>query len=470
MILALLACTSKLPTPPPPVQRDVVLVSIDTLRADHVGVYGYGRDTTPFLDELAAKGLVYTDARSPTSWTLPTHLTMLSGKLPLHHGVVDDKRKVPDDLPLLAERMQAAGFATVGVVTTFFVSQRFGFDRGFDFWDDFDIHSKKRNQTETPDAEQAVNRVLKGVRSHPDQPVFVFLHLYDVHYPYAAPGDWEERFDRKGTDDDLSYSKYSAYLEDPVEPDQMAHQVAQYDEELAYVDSQLRRLHEAFLEAGRDPLMVITADHGEEFGERGSWGHAHTLNPEQLHVPLIISGPGVPVGRVTTRVGTQDIAPTLAALHGQPMSTDGVPLSLDPETPPPERDFLSDTSRFDTNRVALYHGELRYDWDLVSDEARLYADPGETVDVAAERPDDAQALRAALIQQLGVGWEGTTPTTNGAIFAQGQRVTFIREPTLFQVIPVDAEVTGAEPLHLGAAEIELTEDEKKMLQSLGYMQ
>lgn len=418
MIWALLACSSTQAD----VRPDIVLISVDTLRADHVGVYGYARDTTPFLDELAAGGLVYRDARSPTSWTLPTHTTMLSGQLPIHHGVVDDKRQVPPHLPWLPEQMRAQGYSTVGVVTTFFVSERFGFDRGFDFWDDFDIH-RKAQATESPDAEVAVDRLLRGIRGQ-DGPVFAFLHLYDVHAPYDTPGPFQ------GDD------------------------VDRYDNGIAHVDAQLERLAD---ELGPDTVLVITSDHGEELGDRGAWGHGHTLHPEQLHVPLIAHGPGVPVGEVQGRVGTQDIAGWI--LGEQPWG----------EEPPP-RTFVSDTSRFDTNRIALYDGPLRYDWDLATDHAALYADPAESVDVSAERPQDAARMRRALIASLGQGWEGSSVETQGVIFANGDRVDAVHDPMRFQVIPLDAEVRGATPLGPQAATIELSADERARLEALGYLQ
>lgn len=488
--LLLLACTKTPDIPAGGAQPDVILLSIDTLRADHVGAYGYHRDTTPFLDELAAKGTRYESARSPSPWTLPTHTTMLSGQLPIHHGVVDDGGGIPDQVPLIQERFAQAGYATGAAVATLFVGRKFGFSRGFDRFDDFGVN-RKNNLKGTVDAEQVFGAAAQFTADHPGEPVFLFLHVYDVHYPYAAPGDWEEKYDRKGQKGDLRYKNYFRYLEHPVGDEQMAHQIAQYDEEIAYVDHAFRQLVESFWAAGRQPLIVVTADHGEEFGERGSWGHAHTLNPEQLHVPLIVQGPGVKVQVEEGAVATQDIAPTLAALLGEGWTGDGLSLwdNLSTGEDIPARGLLGDTSRFETNRLGWYAHGLRLDWDLVSGTQRLYADALETQDVAAQRPEDRARLEAELISALGTPWHaqpGLVVAQDAAIFAQGALQTQpweVGQPLDFAVIPVDAQLKHGEqppvkagqqsgPLtHTGAAmqEVGLSEAERERLRALGYM-
>lgn len=490
MIALLLACTQP-PLPPGGAQPDVILLSIDTLRADHVGAYGYERDTTPFIDSLAARGTRFSHARSPSPWTLPSHSTMLSGQLPIHHGAVDSGSKVPEDLPLIQERFQAAGYATGAAVATLFVGRRFGFARGFDAFEDFGV-TNKNNLKGTVDAEDVFKAATDFVRAKEGESVFLFLHLYDVHYPYEAPGAWEEKFDRKGTGKDLRYKNYFRYLKHPVKAEQMAHQVAQYDEEIAYVDDQLRQLVAQFQAAGRDPLIVVTADHGEEFGERGSWGHAHTLNPEQLRVPLIVAGPGVQTQVVEQVVGLQDIPPTLAATLGESWTGDGLSLwgALSTGEAIEARPFLSDTSRFDTNRLGLWEGDLRLDWDLSAQVLSLYADPLEEVDVAAQRPEDLARMQRQLIGLLGTPWTaeaGVVRAKDAHLFAQGayQGDRWENpETTGFALIPVDASVQHGDlpwvksgqntgPLvHTGtqASDVGLTEAEKERLRALGYME
>ncbi len=463
-----------------------MLISIDTLRADHLGSYGYGRDTSPFLDQLAARGKRFAHARSPSPWTLPTHSTMLSGQLPVHHRVVDDGSQLGQDTPLLAETLAQAGYATIGVTSTFFASRRFGFDRGFTHFEDFEL-TKKANNAGAVDAEDVIAEARTALSERPGEPVFLFLHFYDVHYPYEAPGDWDERFDRPGSRDDLEYKNYFWYLEHPVPAAQLKHQIAQYDEEIAYVDEQLRRLMAAFEEAGRQPWILVTADHGEEFGERGSWGHGHTLGPEQLHVPLILAGPGIEPGVVDAVVGTQDIAPTLAALAGtRHPDSDG----LDLLGAPPERAFVSDSSRFDTNRLGLYQDGLRLDWDLSADRLALYADPAEVSDVSPQRPEDTQRLQRQLIAQLGQPWSGQpgTLTSEGRIVTDQARSRLtLTEAASFALVPLDATIRHGErgpwsiqetppegaPLSYSgvrAGLTELSEADRARLEALGYLQ
>jgi arylsulfatase A-like enzyme len=489
-LLLLLACTDK-PLPAGGSQPDVILLSIDTLRADHVGAYGYERDTTPFIDSLAERGTRFAHARSASPWTLPSHSTMLSGQLPIHHGAVDSGGGLPEDLPLIQERFQAAGYATGAAVATLFVGRRFGFARGFDAFEDFDV-TNKNNLKGTVDAEDVFKAATDFVRGREGESVFLFLHLYDVHYPYEAPGDWEQKFDRKGTEKDLRYKNYFRYQKHPVKAEQMAHQVAQYDEEIAYVDDQLRQLIAQFQAAGRDPLIIVTSDHGEEFGERGSWGHAHTLNPEQLRVPLIIAGPGVKTQVIEETVGLQDLAPTLATTLGEGWASDGLSLwgTLSANEAIPARPFLSDTSRFDTNRLGLWEGDLRLDWDLSAQVLTLYADPLEAVDVAVQRPDDLERMKAQLIAQLGTPWmaePGVVQAKEAALFAGGAYQGARWESTEnagFAVIPVDASVKHGDlpwvnagqatgpVVHTGtqASSVGLTEAEKERLRQLGYME
>ena len=265
---------------------DVILLSIDTLRADHLGAWGYGRDTSPFLDELAESGARFEDMWSPSPWTLPSHTTMLSGLLPPQHGAIEDDVRIGDDIALVQEAFQAEGYTTTGVVATLFVSARFGFDRGFDHFHDFAIEGAKMNNASTVDAEHVfawADHYAQMVAS--DQPQFIFLHVYDAHYGYNAPPPFNEQFDRPSQVGDALYKDYHHYKKHPLSAEQKAHQIAQYDEEIAYVDHAFRTFVEKWRKQRPNTVVAVSADHGEEFGERGSWGHAHTLFPEQLHVP-----------------------------------------------------------------------------------------------------------------------------------------------------------------------------------------
>ena len=501
----LAGCTPGPVAPGSPTVPDVVLVSIDTLRADHLGSYGYERPTSPFIDSLATAGLRWDHARSPSPWTLPSHVTMLSGVLPHHHLSVEDDIGIAPDLPLLAESMATGGFATGGFTSTLFVSRKYGFERGFDHFDDGGIETSKQNLAGEVTATGVVDGALKWMsRRETGEPVFLFLHFYDTHYAYDPPAPYNTLFDRAPTADDPTYKTYHHYLKHPLSEEQLAHQVAQYDEAIRYVDAEIERLHAAMAAAGRDATWVITADHGEEFGERGSWGHAHTLYPEQLRVPLVMSGARVPTqGVVGQVVGLEDIAPTLAGLVGAQLAAgDGRALELDPAaTTDPARRFPAGTSRFTTQRIGLWEADARLDIDLVSDQRQLYltgSDPQERYDhlLSLEQPHvRALQLEDHLWLELGTPWECTQPGTVTARKGQliqgspsGRRST-CQAGERFAVFPLDAEVShsagdtryragerlpevGAPLAYhgFGGQVVKLTPEQRAQLEALGYIQ
>jgi hypothetical protein len=477
---------------------DVILISIDTLRADHLGAYGYGRDTSPNLDALAKRGARFASMWSPTSWTLPSHTTMLSGRLPIEHGVIEDHLKIPGDVTLLQEAFGAAGYETAGVVATLFVSRKFGFDRGFDFFHDFDITDARINNLATVTAENVFAHATHWTKSLPDgQPVFLFLHVYDVHYQYSPPPPWDTKFDRKGLPSDARYVNYERYLKQPLPDDQMAHQIAAYDEEIAYVDDEIRRFLDRWENNGRQAFVAITADHGEEFAERGSWGHGHTLYPEQLHVPWILVGPGIAPREIRDRAGTED-GPTGVDRSAQARTGARPEATRVPA-------LFADTSRFNTNRIRWHAPPLDCYVDLVEGTARV-CDVG--ADATCRRLDDdgARAVKclAGMPAFLGSPWTaksaGKVKVEGGAIYdgtERPQRLATVSAGQSFAVIPGDAKVsfqaddgtisgpwrplggdlpTDGDPLAYAgraigdAAKVVMTDDEKQMLEQLGYIQ
>ena len=496
------ACTPGPLTPGDPAMPDVVLVSIDTLRADHLGSYGYHRPTSPFIDSLAAAGLRWEHARAPSPWTLPSHVTMLSGQLPHHHLAVEDDIGIAPQLPLLAESMRARGFATAGFTATLFVSRKYGFERGFDLFDDGGIETSAQNLAGEVTATDVVDRALKWLRQRgAGEPVFLFLHFYDTHYAYDPPPPFDTMFDRAPSRDDPKYRKYHYYLEHPLDAEQLTHQIAQYDEAIRYVDSELARLHTAMGEADRDATWLVTADHGEELGERGSWGHAHTLYPEQLRVPLVLSGERVPGHGVQRQVaGLEDIPATLAALTGATHPAgDGWTLNLAPGAQDvPGRGFLAETSRFTTQRIGLWEDDWRLDIDASDGGRELYhgaEDPWERSDLHNAAETRSTHLEASLWQRLGAPWTcvqpGTVRAREGHIVDSGNlRDSMVCQPgARFAVYPIDAELShSAEPTRYRAGgrvpgadaalawqgaqsePVVLTPAERGQLEALGYIQ
>ena len=500
------------PLPSGHAQRpDVVLLSIDTLRADHLGAYGYKRDTSPFLDALAAEGTLFESAWSPSSWTLPSHTTMLSGWVPERHGAIEDDLRIPDDVPLLPEAFRRAGYGTFGAVATLFVSSRYGFERGFDTFVDFGILTKSQNNLSTVDADHVVHQALHWAQSRrAGEPLFLFLHVYDVHYNYDAPPPFNERFDRAPEWGDEPYRNYFAYKRKMISAAQLEHQVAQYDEEIAFVDHAFRELVETWRAAGRDLIVMVTADHGEEFGERGSWGHAHTLWPEQLHVPWIVAGPGIVAQRSPVRVGTEDIAPTLAGLAGVRFAAgDGQDrtrlLRGRSELKDPVAAQLAATSRFDS--LVLRWHEPPYDLHVdVTHKKRalchLVADPACATNIYRQQTAVGEAMFGRLMAHLGEPWRaldgGVVTVDEGYLFDDGERYNeahTLSHGDTFMVLPQDAQVTfkgsgpeqgpwtplggttpgrGCSLAFSGRATVRnglvVSDDDREMLTQLGYLQ
>jgi arylsulfatase A-like enzyme len=431
---------------------------------------------------------------------------MFTGQLPVTHQVTDDHLVLDPSVRVLPEAMKEAGYATGASVATLYVSRKFGFDRGFDFFDDHGIDTEKENLGGGVVATDVIEEAVDWIEDlEAGQPFYLFLHFYDVHYHYDPPPPFDTQFDRAPAKTDRRFRNYYSHLKNPLTEKQKAHQLAQYDESIAYVDAQLAALHKRLADAGRQQRWVVTSDHGEEFGERGSWGHAHTLYAEQLRVPLIISGEGLPKGRVVSEaVGLQDIAPTVSSWVGQSLpAADG--LDLNPAldgVEVPKRAFPAETFRFKTRRISLYENGKRIEWDLRKRKVELFdsdVDVMEVNDIAKTDKDSARALKRRAEEVFGQPWEatadGTVQVTKGVVLSKGARSKRkVKAGQKFQVLPYDAKTRftaqgsdqavgpwrstspphEGEPLKYNAeaktAGIELDEQTKKMLESLGYMQ
>ncbi|MAB80748.1 MAG: hypothetical protein CMJ89_15475 [Planctomycetes bacterium] len=278
---------------------NLLLVTLDTTRADHLGCYGYEAADTPTLDGLAARGTLFEQAYTPAPMTLPAHATMFSGLLPPQHGArVNGEHRLAEDVPTLAERLAARGFRTGAFVAAFVLDGTFGLDRGFERYDDdlsgAYVQEVAEHLSLYRAGEQVVDAALDWLDDEPAtgagaRPFFAWVHLYDAHYPWHA-------HDEEG-------------------------QEGTYDGEISYVDGQVARLL-AFLEAGglaENTLVVAVADHGEGLGDHGEIEHGYLLNEEVLRVPWIMAGPGVGAGlRVSALVSLEDLMPTVLELFGLP--------------------------------------------------------------------------------------------------------------------------------------------------------
>ncbi len=279
--------------------RNLILVTLDTVRADHLGGYGKPDAETPALDRLAREGIRFSNAFSTVPLTLPSHATILSGLTPPHHGLRNNGGGAfPVDRPTLATRLSSAGYRTGAFVGAFVLDHRFGLDRGFDTYDDEidrDPAAGAGLEAERPGS-IVVDRALAWLenKARPGEPpFFAWVHLYDAHAPYAPPEPYASR-----------------------------HRDSPYDGEIASVDAQVARLI-GFLETrglAATTLVAVAADHGEALGEHGELTHGLLLYDPTLRVPLILRGAGLPAGRVVdTPVSLADLAPTLAGLLATPL-------------------------------------------------------------------------------------------------------------------------------------------------------
>ena len=308
-----------------PVRPNVLLVSIDSLRADHVGAYGYARDTSPAIDALARGGVLFENAISSAPWTVPAHMTLLTGLPPEVHDVVTVRQKLSPDAVTLAEVLQDAGYATAAFVSGPTVMAHYGFGQGFASYDESMVERRPKlagAAVSSPGLVDLVSGWLdRWSTAETREPFFVFLHMWDVHYDYVPPREYVERFD-PGYDGDLDVRRFETNerLHRGMAPRDLRHLIALYDGEIRFTDDHLARLVAKLRTLGvlDDTIVVVTSDHGEEFFEHGAKGHAKTLYDEVLRVPLVVRYPRrvAPAQRVTQQVRLMDVAPTILGLAG----------------------------------------------------------------------------------------------------------------------------------------------------------
>jgi arylsulfatase A-like enzyme len=305
---------------------NILLVSIDSLRADHLQCYGYERDTSPNLDALGAEGVRFETALSPTSWTLPAHLTMLTSLPPEEHGVNADNRWMRGDLVFLAEVLKEKGFHTAGFVSGPYLKRPYGFSQGFDHYDDFSIKQtnfKGNHEGTTSDKLiQLVDTWLsERVQSNDGKPFFIFLHMWDVHYDYTPPPPYDSMFDPdyQGSISWKNFEHNPAVCR-TMDTRDLEHLISRYDGEIRYTDHHLGRLFQRLESLGLkdNTIVAVTSDHGDEFFDHQRKGHRKSLYEESLRVPLLIRyperiGPGLVVREPAQLM---DIAPTLLSLAG----------------------------------------------------------------------------------------------------------------------------------------------------------
>ena len=303
----------------PPQVDNVVLISIDSLRADHLGCYGHARETSPAIDQVAGEGVRFANAMSATSWTLPSHISLLTGRYLLSHGVMSSTDELPPGVPTLAEMLQRAGLSTGGVVSTLWLQPQYGFKRGFDYYDDSSVEGKAWYEELTLEpAPKVTSCALDWLRQQRGRRFFLFVHFWDVHYDYSPPAPYDKMFDLdyKGSVTAANFMHSKAIRRGMPQRD-LEHVLALYDGEIRWVDDHVAKILAALEEMGVSgrTAVIVTADHGDEFFEHGGKGHQRTLYREVVHVPLIMRVPGITGGRVVQDpVSLVDVMPTVLDL------------------------------------------------------------------------------------------------------------------------------------------------------------
>lgn len=372
--------------------RQLVLVFVDTLRRDHVGLYGYERDTTPVLDDWAQQAVVFDDARATSSWTLPSARALLTGMPQGAWGQV----------PTLQQRLAEGGFTTGAFVANAFLTRHFDMGRG---WGHYEY------ELLAPVDEQ-VDRALAFLERNGDRDAAVMVQLMEPHMPYAEPEAWRHRWageepaglagkiNRRG----LRELKLGTARRDEVRE----YLLARYDQNIAHTDHELERLLDSLRD---DAVVVFFSDHGEEFWDHGSVEHGHSLFDELLRVPLVIRAPGLQPGRMHAPVSLMDLTPTLLDLLGLPGHDELQGVSLLPAI---EGEAAA------TQALAqrpLFFGELLYDdeaWGVLSPAGLkwisrggsqklfdLVEDPGEQQNLSRKHGVDLTRFPPLLAEALG---------------------------------------------------------------------
>ncbi len=307
--------------------RSIVLITIDTLRADHVSAYGYARTTSPKLDAFLERGTRFRHAFAPASSTAPSHTSMLTGLYPSFHsvGVQNGNHVLSEQTETLAEICSRAGMTTAAIVSNPVLGSFLRLDQGFDHYDD-DLQAAERNRGIADQiGKDAVDKAIAMLDEIRDRPFFLWLHLQDPHGPYEPPrevGDWGVPDGGRALEvgvDDVGYDRIPAYQK-LGELRNLDAYVDRYDREIRYLDDELDRLLTHIGDAGllKTTLVAITADHGESMGEEGFYfAHSHSVALDQVHVPLGFVGPNVDEGRVIDRpVSGIDLFATLLDFSG----------------------------------------------------------------------------------------------------------------------------------------------------------
>lgn len=426
LVLVLAACSGPDPlVDPGPTPPNLILIGLDTFRADHIGVYGSGTARTPALDRFAAEAIVFEDCASTSTWTLPSFASVFTGRLPSEHRAIGGEHSaLPPDEVTLAERLRAAGYHTTAIVAVDYLDDPFGLRRGFDRFEkhtDVPVNGRLRYYD---------RRIQEVLRVPPQQPWFLFVHYFDAHDPYLPPdefgamyyeGDPTQEPADPSRDIDVIYSAANRLRRDPRAQYRwlegvrdLQFPVAEYAGGISYVDHHVGVVLDSLRSRGilDESIVVVLGDHGEHLTEHDIYFTHRLPYSECLQVPLMIRLPGGRRGgtRVTAPVSLADVLPTLLELLGlerAPRVTGQSLVGLVRGEPAKARLLFAEYGgRQDVWAKSVWDARWRY--TEIQDPDRFtvelfdrQADPREEHDLAALRPDVAARYAAALDARFG---------------------------------------------------------------------
>ena len=389
---------------------NIILITLDTTRADRLGCYGYRRQTSPNIDKLAEESVLYTRAIAPSSWTLPSHASLFTGKFTSSHGARYDPdgpllltnairgpkswdayraRGLAQNEVTLAEVLKETGYTTAAVVGGPWMKRIFGLNKGFDYYNDSQISTVNGRL-----ASQVTTSALNWLERRREKKFFLFLNYFDPHGPYSPPEGFALRFLPKGT----NFTGREPTLEETN---------ALYDAEILYMDHYIGRFLQKLKVENlyNDTLIIVTSDHGELFGEHGKFGHGHYLYQEELHVPLFIKYPAGEVSpkRTDLRAQLTDILPMIYERVGitipgniQGTSPSQIKHPIIAETYP-----LPLISK-DGSWQSIFEGDFKFIWNSKNQHMlfNLKDDPEENVNIIGQDSKRTERMMTQLKQYL----------------------------------------------------------------------
>ena len=385
-------------------QPSIVVVVVDTLRNDHLGHTGYGRETSPNIDRLAREGRVFSRVAAASPWTGPSVASIVTGRYPDELGIRDLDDPLPKAATTLAEVFRDNGWNTAAIVSNGYIAPWFGHDQGYEyFYKEEYLGDDDTNTTPVCTADRVTDKTIEWLKDA-QEPFLLYVHYTDPHEPYLPPLEWKERF---ASDDDVldeELLRGRQFTRVRLSQTQVKEIEAMYDASIAFADHEIGRLLEHVPD---DVLVVLTGDHGEEFLDHGGFLHGHTVFEELIEVPLLFRGPGIEPGTADDLASHVDVAPTLISYAGLPPLPDPTGTSLvralaGKRLREPDRTIFAVRELGGVKTVSA----RRDNWKLIYQGPRsmglfdLHSDPQERLNRAREHSDVAQTLLHAIEERV----------------------------------------------------------------------